>query len=106
MTSNATTRYRRVLMKVSGSAVAGKEGFGVSSDALDHIANQILSVRDLGIEVAVVTGGGNIFRGNVAAQWESGRRIPPVLTALHACQRLRIDVRRSIATFRRAASFR
>jgi uridylate kinase len=69
MTSNANTRYQRVLLKVSGSAVAGKEGFGVSSDALDHIANQILSVRNLGIEVAVVTGGGNIFRGNVAEQW-------------------------------------
>lgn len=69
MTSNANTRYQRVLLKVSGSAIAGKEGFGVSSDALDHIANQILSVRDLGIEVAVVTGGGNIFRGNVAEQW-------------------------------------
>jgi uridylate kinase len=69
MTTIPETRYRRVLLKVSGSAVAGNEGFGVSSEALDHIGDQILAVRNLGIEVAVVTGGGNIFRGNVAEQW-------------------------------------
>jgi uridylate kinase len=67
--SDGSIRYRRVLLKVSGSAVAGKEGGGVSSEALDHIGNQILAVRDLGIQVAVVTGGGNIFRGNVAEEW-------------------------------------
>lgn len=66
--AEGTTRYRRVLIKVSGSAVAGDEG-GVSSKALDHIGDQILAVRDLGIQVAVVTGGGNIFRGNVAEEW-------------------------------------
>jgi uridylate kinase len=67
--SSSSTRYRRVLIKVSGAAVAGKEGVGVSSEALDHIGNQILAVRNLGIEVAVVMGGGNIFRGNVAEDW-------------------------------------
>jgi uridylate kinase len=67
--TNDTSRYRRVLLKVSGSAVAGKEGFGISSEALDHIGNQILAVRNLGIQVAVVIGGGNIFRGKVAQDW-------------------------------------
>jgi uridylate kinase len=66
---STNARYRRVLLKVSGGAVAGKEGMGISSEALDHIGNQILAVRDLGIEVAVVVGGGNIFRGNVAEEW-------------------------------------
>jgi uridylate kinase len=66
--AEGNTRYRRVLIKVSGSAVAGDEG-GVSSKALDHIGDQILAVRELGVEVAVVTGGGNIFRGNVAEEW-------------------------------------
>lgn len=61
--------FRRVLLKVSGSAIAGEEGFGVSSSALDHIGNQIIAVRDMGIQVAVVTGGGNIFRGRVAKEW-------------------------------------
>jgi len=65
----ANARYQRVLIKVSGAAVAGREGFGVSSEALDHIGSSILAVRNLGIEVAVVIGGGNIFRGNVADDW-------------------------------------
>lgn len=68
-TASPTPRYRRVLLKVSGAAVAGKEGIGVSSEALDHIGNQILAVRNMGIEVAVVIGGGNIFRGKVADDW-------------------------------------
>lgn len=68
-TPAADTRYKRVLIKVSGAAVAGREGFGVSSEALDQIGNSILAVKDLGIEVAVVMGGGNIFRGNVASDW-------------------------------------
>ena len=68
-TANSQSRYSRVIIKVSGAAVAGKEGFGVSSEALDHIADSILAVRKLGIEVAVVIGGGNIFRGNVADDW-------------------------------------
>lgn len=67
--SSVSKRYQRVLIKVSGAAVAGKEGFGVSSEALDHIGSSILAIRDLGIEVAVVMGGGNIFRGNVAEDW-------------------------------------
>ena len=65
----AGSRYQRVLIKVSGAAVAGSEDFGVSSEALDQIANSILAVRNMGIEVAVVMGGGNIFRGNVAEDW-------------------------------------
>ena len=73
MSSPGKTRYKRVLLKVSGSAVAGKEGFGVSSEALDHIGDQILAVRSLGIEVAVVMGGGNIFRGKVAEDWGINR---------------------------------
>lgn len=68
-TTPAPPRYKRVLLKVSGGAVAGKEGMGISSEALDHIGNQVLAVRSLGIEVAVVVGGGNIFRGNVADEW-------------------------------------
>lgn len=62
-------RYKRVVIKVSGAAVAGKEGFGLSSEALDQIGNSILAVLNLGVEVAVVIGGGNIFRGNVADDW-------------------------------------
>ena len=54
--------YRRVVLKLSGEALAG-EGHRVDPDALSYIAGEFLSVRDLGVEVGVVVGGGNIVRG-------------------------------------------
>ena len=62
-------RYRRVVIKLSGRAFAGEQEFGLDSAALDHVANELLSARELGIEVAVVVGGGNFFRGTVAEDW-------------------------------------
>ncbi|MBL0387961.1 UMP kinase [Tumebacillus sp. ITR2] len=64
-----TRRYNRVLIKLSGAAVAGGDEFGFDSDALEHLTREVLSVANLGVEVAVVIGGGNIFRGNVAENW-------------------------------------
>ncbi|WP_201755401.1 UMP kinase [Paenibacillus glycinis] len=63
------TRYRRVLIKLSGGAVAGRSEFGFEPERLEHIASEIMSVIDLGVEVSVVIGGGNIFRGNMAETW-------------------------------------
>lgn len=62
-------RYRRVLIKLSGGAVAGNTDFGFEPERLDHIANEILSVINLGVEVSLVIGGGNIFRGSMAESW-------------------------------------
>lgn len=56
-------RYKRVLLKISGEALAGEAGFGIDNDVLDVIANEIKDIRDSGIEIAIVVGGGNIFRG-------------------------------------------
>ncbi|GGG72598.1 UMP kinase [Paenibacillus radicis (ex Gao et al. 2016)] len=61
--------YKRVLIKLSGGAVAGSSEFGFGPERLDHIANEIMSVVDLGIEVSLVIGGGNIFRGSMAESW-------------------------------------
>lgn len=55
--------YRRVLLKLSGEALQGDEGFGISPPVLESIAGQVKEVYDLGVELAVVIGGGNIFRG-------------------------------------------
>ncbi|MFZ5818051.1 MAG: UMP kinase [Bacillota bacterium] len=63
------TRYKRVLIKLSGGAFAGAGGFGFDRAALDHIGDEILAVRELGVEVAVMVGGGNIFRGRTADDW-------------------------------------
>jgi uridylate kinase len=56
-------RYRRVLLKISGEALAGSAGFGISADAVGTFAREIQEVHDLGCELALVVGGGNIFRG-------------------------------------------
>lgn len=62
-------RYNRVLIKLSGGAVAGNSDFGFAAERLEHIAGEILSVVKMGIEVSLVIGGGNIFRGNMAESW-------------------------------------
>ncbi len=55
--------YRRIVLKISGEALAGDQGFGLEEKTLDSIASQIRDVVDLGLEVAIVVGGGNIWRG-------------------------------------------
>lgn len=55
--------YKRVLLKLSGEALMGDQEFGISSDVITSYARQIKEVVDLGIELAIVIGGGNIFRG-------------------------------------------
>ncbi|NLK62564.1 MAG: UMP kinase [Fusobacteria bacterium] len=55
--------YKRVLLKLSGEALMGEQDFGISSDVIASYASQIKEVVELGVEVAIVIGGGNIFRG-------------------------------------------
>ncbi len=55
--------YKRVLLKMSGEALEGKKGFGIDNQALLSIASQIKEVRKLGVEMGVVIGAGNLFRG-------------------------------------------
>lgn len=59
----AQPAYKRVLLKLSGEALAGKREFGLDSEVLNYIASEIKSLQDLQIEIAIVVGGGNIFRG-------------------------------------------
>ncbi|MGM0827380.1 MAG: UMP kinase [Bacillota bacterium] len=62
-------RYKRVLIKLSGGALADKEGNNFGTEELDHIAGEIMSIVNMGIEVSLVVGGGNIFRGSLADTW-------------------------------------
>jgi uridylate kinase len=62
-------RYRRVVLKLSGEAVAGAGGWGVDPAGIAHLADEVLTVHALGVEVAVVIGGGNYFRGRMAEGW-------------------------------------
>ena len=63
----STVQYRRVLLKLSGESLMGKDPFGINRDTIMQTARQIKEISDLGVEIAIVVGGGNIFRG-VSAQ--------------------------------------
>jgi uridylate kinase len=65
MSSDA--RYRRVLLKISGEALMGEREYGLDSKMVDRIAEEVLSVHQLGVQVCIVIGGGNIFRGVAGA---------------------------------------
>jgi uridylate kinase len=56
-------KYRRILLKLSGEALGGKGSTGIASDAVQETARQIAEVRELGVQIVIVVGGGNIFRG-------------------------------------------
>jgi uridylate kinase len=60
-------KYKRVLLKLSGEAFAGKAGSGIDADILKRIAGQIKNVADTGVQVAIVVGGGNMWRGATIA---------------------------------------
>ena len=59
----AEPKYKRVVLKLSGEPLAGDIGYGIDQAMLSHVAEQVQEVRDLGIDVLVVVGGGNIWRG-------------------------------------------
>ena len=59
----ATKKFSRVLLKLSGEALCGEDGFGIDRNILSEIAEEIREINQLGVELAIVIGGGNIFRG-------------------------------------------
>jgi uridylate kinase len=63
MSEDSSPSYRRVLLKLSGEALMGREGYGIDPATLNQVAREIVSAAELGVEMGVVVGGGNIFRG-------------------------------------------
>ena len=59
----ADIKYKRIVFKLSGESLAGEQRFGINPEVVESIAKQIKKVREYGIEVAIVVGGGNIWRG-------------------------------------------
>jgi uridylate kinase len=59
----ASAKYHRILLKVGGESLAGPQGFGIDPDQAEGLANKIKSVREYGVEVAIVLGAGNLWRG-------------------------------------------
>jgi uridylate kinase len=62
-----SAKYRRILLKVSGEMLAGEQGYGIQPSVLEGLAEEIAAVVTMGVQVAVVIGGGNIFRGIAAS---------------------------------------
>ena len=71
--SGKQPRYRRILLKLSGEALMGDESFGIDSTVLKAVASEVRKVHKLGVEIAIVIGGGNIFRGLNASEYGMGR---------------------------------
>jgi uridylate kinase len=62
-------RYRRVVIKLSGAAMSGREPVGLDAAALEHVADEIVAVAEAGVQTMIVVGGGNFFRGALAEHW-------------------------------------
>jgi uridylate kinase len=62
-TAKSVPKYRRILLKLSGEALGGEAALGICPEAVHDMAAQVAEVRELGVEVVIVVGGGNIFRG-------------------------------------------
>lgn len=64
----SVAKYKRIVLKISGEALAGEQGFGISPETIKTVAKQVREVAELGVEIAVVVGGGNIWRGKVGSE--------------------------------------
>ncbi len=56
-------KYKRILLKISGEALSGNQGYGIHDSVLTHLSKEIKNIHDEGVQIAIVVGGGNIFRG-------------------------------------------
>src|SRR5436309_13177860 len=59
----AEPKYRRAVVKISGEYLAGNQAFGIHQRTVDRVAGELVAARELGVELGIVVGGGNIFRG-------------------------------------------
>lgn len=64
----ADIKYKRVILKLSGEALAGDKGFGINPPVLKDVAKELKEVHNLGVQIAIVVGGGNMWRGEAGAQ--------------------------------------
>jgi len=71
----AVAKFKRILLKLSGEALMGEQDFGICPKMLGRLADELVETRDLGVELALVVGGGNFFRGANAASGEGMDRV-------------------------------
>ena len=87
------TKYKRVLLKVSGEALAGPKGFGIDEETVDEISRNIKKIVDMGVQVSIVVGGGNIWRGRSSENMDRTRAdhmgmLATAINALALCSSL------------------
>lgn len=88
-----SAKYKRVLLKISGEALAGENGFGLDEDTIASISSSIKKIVDMGVEVAIVVGGGNIWRGRSGENMDRTRAdhmgmLATAINALALCSAL------------------
>lgn len=86
-------KYKRVLLKVSGEALAGANGFGLDETTITHICENIKKIADMGVQVSIVVGGGNIWRGRSSESMDRTRAdhmgmLATAINALGLCSSL------------------
>ena len=74
----AKPAYQRVMLKISGEALMGDQGFGLHPPTVQRIAEEVKSVHDMGVEICMVIGGGNIFRGLAGSAPRGWSAQPPI----------------------------
>ena len=62
------TKYQRIVLKLSGEALAGEKGYGIDPQTVQAVCQELKEVHELGVEIAIVVGGGNIWRGSIGSQ--------------------------------------
>src|SRR6267142_2089735 len=100
MAEKRKAAFKRVLLKISGEALMGNQGFGINPEVLTMVATEIADIANLGVEVAVVVGGGNIFRGESARGMDraTGDYVGMLATVMNAVTLQEAIERRGVAT--------
>ena len=93
MAEPRTPAFKRVLLKISGEALMGNQSFGINPEVLSTVATEIADAANLGVQVAVVVGGGNIFRGESARGMDraTGDYVGMLATVMNAVSLLSWD---------------
>ncbi len=85
MSAEQKTKFKRVLLKLSGEALAGDDGYGINTETIANIASDVKEAHDLGVEIGIVIGGGNIFRGVAASAKGMDRSSSDYMGMLATC---------------------
>ena len=98
-----TLRYPRVLLKLSGEALAGDKGFGFDFESLRNFAREVKAISDMGVQVGMVIGGGNIVRGSQISKMGMDRVSGAGSGSRQRCKRARVEPDRRPAIMPRLA---